>query len=74
MVAVSKNSEIKNKIPSITGLTTITVLNAKVIYIWNKITDITNIAHKAALNAKATEIESKISDTSHFTIIKNSSN
>ena len=37
-------------------------------------TDITNIANKAALNAKATEIENKISDTSHFTIIKNSSN
>ena len=60
------NTEIVNKIPSITDLATTTVFNTKVTDIENKITHFINIVAKAALNTKATEIQNKLYNTSSF--------
>ena len=75
----TKIAEIKNKIPSVTGLVTTVVLNTKAIQNENKIFDFTNLTakqnklpditntdNKATLNTKDTEIENKVSDTTGF--------
>ena len=55
----------ENKISSVTGLVTTTMLNTKT-EIVNRIPDITIVATKAALNLKATEIDSKIRDITNL--------
>ena len=62
---MTKNIEIKNKIPSITGLFSAYALSAKAIEIGNNIPGNANLAAKPALT-KAAEIENKINDTSRF--------
>ena len=62
---MTKNIEIKNKIPSITGLFSAYALSAKAIEIGSNIPGNANLAAKPALT-KAAEIENKINDTSRF--------
>ena len=58
----TKTAEIKNKIPSITGLATTAGLYAKAKEFENKISDIIGLLTTAPFNKKAAEIENKISD------------
>ena len=51
----TKITEGENKIPTITDLDTLCVVNTEVTDIENKLPDITNLATKAALNVKAAE-------------------
>ena len=46
LTAMKKPAEIKNKMPSVTGLVTTTVMNTKATEIQNKIPDITNMTTK----------------------------
>ena len=62
---MTKNIEIKNKIPSITGLFSAYALSAKAIEIGNNIPGNANLAAKPAFT-KVAEIENKINDTSRF--------
>ena len=55
----TKITDIKNRIPSVTGLLTTAAFNANT-EIESKIFNINNLATKVALNTKAAEIESKI--------------
>ena len=50
-----KTAEIKNKMPSVTGLVTTTVMNTKATEIQNKIPDITNMTTKMYSEYKSSE-------------------
>ena len=57
----TKINEVKNNIPSITGLTTTSALTA----VENKIPSVTNLVKKTDYNTKVSEIEKKITDHTH---------
>ena len=57
----AKITEIENKMPSITGLTT----NAALTAIENKIPNISSLVKKADYDTKITEIEKKLTDLNH---------
>ena len=57
----AKITEIEGKIPSISGLATISALTA----IENKIPDVINLVKKTDCNTKACEIEKKVTDHGH---------
>ena len=57
----TKIIEIKNEIPSITGLATTSALTA----VENKIPDTSNLVKKTDYNPKTTEIKKKLTDHSH---------
>ena len=57
----TKINEIKNEIPSITGLATTSALTA----VENKIPDTSNLVKKTDYNTKITETEKKLTDHNH---------
>ena len=62
----TKNEDIENKIPDVSGLVTTAALIAKTIEIEYKILDITNLASKAGFNARSTEVKNKIPDITNL--------
>lgn len=60
-------TEIRNKIPTATGLVNNAALNAKGTEIENKIPGLINLTKKAALNTKETEVEINIPDIPDLT-------
>ena len=57
----SKISEVKGKIPSISGLATSSVLTA----VENKIPDVSSLVKKTGYNTKISDIEKNIADLNH---------
>ena len=57
----TKINEVKNEIPSITGLAKISALTS----VENKIPDTSNLVKKTNYNTKFTEIEKKLTDHNH---------
>ena len=57
----SKISEVKGKIPSISGLATSSVLTA----VENKIPDVSSLVKKTDYNTKISDIEKNIADLNH---------
>ena len=57
----AKISEVENKIPSISGLTT----NAALAAVENKIPDVSSLVKKTDYNTKVSEIEKKLTDQNH---------
>ena len=57
----TKINEVKNNIPSITGLATTSALTA----VENKIPSVTNLVKKTDYDTKVSEIEKKLTDHTH---------
>ena len=57
----TKITELKNKIPSISGLATTAALTA----VENKIPDVSSLVKKTDYNAKISETEKKVTDHNH---------
>ena len=65
-----KNTEVKNKTPTVTDLVPTAALNTKATKIENEIPDITNVAIKLALNTTPTEAEGKIPNITNLERLK----